>query len=837
MSRVPFAARLAWREGRGAGRHFAYLVACVALGVAALVAVATLGASVERTVARSARALMGGDVEIRSTRPLSAEADAALRAREIRGVARTRIVELAAMARAGEHSLLVELKAVEPGYPFYGAPVTDPAAPLASLVGAGRALVHESLLHRLGLAVGDHLRIGDADLAIAGRILQEPDRGTGVFQLGPRVLISADDLARTGLVQRGSRVRYRTLLRLPEDVDARAERDRVAAELTDPGLRVTTYREAQPGLRRFWDQLTTYLGLTGLVALLVGGIGVGTSVGAFVRGKLATIAVLKCLGAPWRRVLSVYLVQTAALGVAGSVVGAVVGSALPPLVAPLLGPLLPLPLEVAPSPLAVLRGVAMGLGVTLLSALWPLLEIRRVPPALILRREVEPRPPALRERLALVPIALGLAALAVWQAGSWKLGGLFVGAFAAGLAFLWGAARLAVLAARRLPRGRRGLAWRQGLANLGRPGSHAGVVLVTLGLAVMLVVSVAVLEGNLRRELDAGRTERAPAFFFIDVQADQVAAFEATVTRASGGTPPELIPVVRARLAAIRGAPVDADRGRRDEQWVLTREYVLTWAATPPGRDVVVAGRWWTPEEAARAALISVEDEIARTLGVGVGDTLTFDVLGVPITARIASLRKVDWRSLGANFFVIFAPGALEAAPRTYLATAHVAPAGEAALQWAVVAAFPNVTAIPVREVLERVGAVVDQIALAVRVVAAASVLAGLVVLAGALSVTRAERLYHSVVLKAVGATRAAIARIFAVEYVVLGAAAGLAGTALAGALAWGVQRWVLAVPWRWQPVTLAGGVLLSALLALAVGFLGTFRLLGRSPLTVLRGE
>jgi len=527
-------------------------------------------------------------------------------------------------------------------------------------------------------------------------------------------------------------------------------------------------------------------------------------------------------------------------------VGALVGSAVQPAVVPLLGPLLPLPLETAPSAPAVLRGIAMGVGVTLLSALWPLLAIRRVPPAFILRREVEPPRAAFRERLALVPIALGLAGLSVWQAGSWKVGGLFVGAFAGGLLLLWGAARLAVAgarwAARRSARpgaGRRrlgGLAWRQGVANLGRPGSHAGVVLVTLGLAVMLVVSVAVLEANLRRELDAGRTARAPAFFFIDVQADQVDAFRARVVAASGGTVPELIPVVRARLAAIRGAPVEPDRGKRDEQWVFTREYALTWAAVPPG-GTIVAGRWWTAAEAAREPLISVEDEIAKTLGVRVGDTLTFDVLGVPITARITSLRTVDWRSLGANFFVIFSPGALEAAPRTYLATAHVPPRAEAALQSAVVAAFPNVTAIPVREVLERVGGVIDQIAVAVRVVAAASVLAGLVVLAGALSVTRAERLYHSVVLKAVGATRGAIARIFAVEYAVLGAAAGLAGTALATLLAWGVQRWLLAVPWGWQPATLAAGVLLSGALAVAVGFLGTFRLLGRSPLAVLRGE
>jgi putative ABC transport system permease protein len=394
-------ARLAWREGRGAGRHFAYLVACVALGVAALVAVASLGAGVERTVTRSARALMGADVEVRSTRALSAGSEAALGALAREGIARTSVVELAAMARAGERTQLVELKAVGAGYPFYGAPVTDPAGPLPSLIGGGRALVHESLLERLGLAVGDRVRVGEAELPISGRILQEPDRGTGVFQLGPRVLIATDDLPGTGLVQRGSRVRHRALLRLPDGADAKAVRDRVARELTDPGLRVTTSREAQPGLRRFWDQLTTYLGLTGLVALLVGGIGVGTSVGAFVRGKLATIAVLKCLGAPWPRVLAVYLVQTAALGLAGSLVGALVGSAVQPAVAPLLGPLLPLPLETAPSAPAVLRGIAMGLGVTLLAALWPLLAIRRVPPAFILRREVEPPRPALRERLVL----------------------------------------------------------------------------------------------------------------------------------------------------------------------------------------------------------------------------------------------------------------------------------------------------------------------------------------------------------------------------------------------------------------------------------------------------
>jgi len=410
-----------------------------------------------------------------------------------------------------------------------------------------------------------------------------------------------------------------------------------------------------------------------------------------------------------------------------------------------------------------------------------------------------------------------------------------VAGFAGALAVLLGGARLVVAAARRSP-GLRSLVWRHALANLHRPGSHASAVMVTLGLAVTLIVAVALIDANLRGELGGHRKGDAPAFFFIDIQPDQVAAFGRLVSGEAGGAP-EVTPVVRSRLAAVNGVPVSPDLGRRDERWYLTREYVLTWAAFPPGHNTVVAGHWWTPEETRGEALLSVEEELARSLGVGLGDRLAFDIQGVPVSGRIASLRKVDWRSLGANFFVIFSPGALDGAPTTYLATARARREDEDRVQSAVVAAFPNVTVIPVREVLERLASVIDQIAAAVRLLAAVSLLTGLVVLAGALGVTRAERLYQSVLLKAVGATRGVIARMFAVEYALLGAAAGFAGTALAAALAWGVQRWALEVPWTWQPWTLAASVLGSAALALAVGFLGTFHLLGQAPLAVLRGE
>ncbi|HEX4994663.1 MAG TPA: FtsX-like permease family protein [Methylomirabilota bacterium] len=827
MSR--FVLRLAWRETRGAWRHFGYFFACITLGVSALVGVGSFADSLERTVARSAKSLMGGDVEVRSSQPLPGDA-AAL----IAGVATTRVREMVAMAQAGpSQSHIVELKAVEPGYPFYGALVTEPARPLETLIGGGRALVHDALLARFGLRLGDRFRVGDLELTITGVIQKEPDRAIGVFSLGPRVLIAGDDLDRTGLIRPGSRVRYRTLVRLPEGRDAQAFRDRLAAALP-AGQRVSTFGQAQPGLRRFWDQLTMYLGLTGLVALMVGGIGVAVSVNAFVRQKLASIAILKALGAGWRPLLATYLLQTALLGLGGSALGALLGSAVQPLLAPTLTRLLPIELTLSFSFRAVLSGLAMGVGVTLLYALWPLLQIRHVRPALILRMDIEPRLRGRRPWATALPLAAGLAGLALWQAGSWKIGALFAGGLAAALVLLALGARLVTALARRVRW--RSPAWRQGAANLHRPGSHAGPVLVSLGLAVMLVVSIALLDGSLRAQLVDRAPGSAPAFFFIDIQTDQAEPFARLVAAHGASAPAELTPVVRSRLAAVNGASIEG-RTRREDAWYLTREYVLTWAKEPPGHNTVVAGRWWTPEEAAREPLISVEEEIARQLGVGLGDTLTFDIQGVPVSARVTSLRHVDWRSLTSNFFVIFSPGALDGAPSTFIATVGAPPEQETRLQSAVVAAFPNITAIPIREVLERVGAVLDQIALAVRLVAAFSIGAGLIVMAGALAITRQQRLYQSVILKALGATRGFVSRVFAVEYALLGAAAGLAGSALAAGLAWVVLRFALEVPWRWAPGTLLAGVATATALALLVGFLGTRRLLGRRPLGVLRSE
>lgn len=841
-----FPLRMAWRQARGAWRQFVGFVACIALGVAALVSVGTFAASLERGLAREAKALTGGDLELRSARPLDAQAQGVLDRLRAVGATSTAVRELAAMARnpTNDRSLLVELKAVEPAYPLYGRVEAVPARPPGErLVGGRAALVERPLLERLGLAIGDPLVLGATRFTIVGVIEREPDRASPFVALGPRVMIDAGALESTGVLGYGSRVRYRTLVRLPEHASPRAAREAVERGIADPSVRVTAFDDARPGLRRFFSRLATYLGLVGLASLLVGGIGVASSVAMFVRRELATVAVLKCLGAESRTLLAAYLLQVQALGVLGSLAGAGLGVLIQPTLVRALQPFAPFALEPVWDGWTVGRGVLMGTLTALLCALWPLLAVRAVPPSLILRRDVEaaawraPRPWAVA-----LPVVAGLAALAFWQAGSLTLGAIFVGAALAALVVLTALSRSLVLLVGSLrPPG--GLAWRQGLAGLRRPGGHAGRIVVALGTGVMLLVAIALLEASLDRQLAFERQHEAPSFFFIDVQPDQRESFGRLVAATGGGVAPALTPIVRGRLAAIDGVPVtraliEAKRAAApDTVWYFTREYVLTFAAEPPPGSAITRGRWWTATEAIGRPRVSLEEEAAKHLGIAVGGTLAFQVQGVTVEVEVMSLRRVDWQSLTTNFFAILSPGALDGAPLTYVATVRVPATAETELQDRVVAAFPNVTAIPVRAVLERVATVLDQIGVAVRLIALFSIAAGITVMVSTLAATRYQRLQETVILKTLGATRGAVARAFAVEYACLGAVAGLGGTLLAAALAWVVLEFMLEVPWTLEPGTLAAGVVAATAVALAVGSLVTFRLLGRAPLAVLRQE
>ena len=853
---------MAWREARAGWRSFVGLLACVALGVGAVVGVAGFARSLGATLAREGRALMGGDLEVRAVRPLDVLGERAVRSLVARGAAVARVRELAAMARTADgRTLLVEVKAVDPAYPLYGRLETDPPREHAAVLGPAEALVHPALLERLGLHSGEALTIGGARFSVVGTVTREPDRPAGLLSLGPRVLVSEAGLDRTGLVRLGSRVRYRTLVRLPatagNSADGRAvlaERTALAGAIADPGVRVATFDDAQPGLRRLFGQVTTYLGLVGLTSLLVGGIGVASSVHTFVRSRLATVAILRALGATGRAVFTAYLLQTAAVGAVASAVGIAGGIGVAQLLAPLLAALLPVEVDPRISAGTAAEGLIVGIVTTLLCALWPLLQVRGVPALTVLRLPGTGSPvgdAAPRRRLdsgarrwnltpapMLVGVGIGgaLGALAVWQAGSLRIGGLYWAVGAAILGLLALAAVGGRRGAARLPRAR-SLAWRHGLANLHRPGSQAVGVVVALGVGVTLLTTVALLERALARQVDLEHRRDAPTFFFVDVQPDQAQAFKEAVAAIDDSGEPTLIPVVRARLVAINGRPiVRAEWEGRPDDWRVTREYVLTYGDEPPG-TVLTKGRWWTAAEATVRPRVSVEDEAARALGVDRGGTLAFDVQGVRVEAEVHNLRHVDWQSMSANFFVIFSAGALDQAPQTYLATARVPRERETAVQEAVARTFPNVTAVPVRDVLERVQGVLEQIAVAIRIVALFVAGAGLVVMTGALAASRYRRLAESVLLRTLGATRGLVLRAAAVEYGCLGLVAGLAGAALGSAVAAVILRLLLELSWRPEPAILAGAALAATILATTVGLLGTFRLLGRKPLPVLRRE
>ena len=883
MNLFPF--RMAWRETRAAWRHFLYFFVCITLGVAAVVAVGLFGSTVERTVTREARGLMGGDLEVRLSHALSDHGQNVLRSLQQRGIGMTHVSELVAMAAAERKTQIIELKAVNDGYPFYGSLKVEPPLGLPALLNPTPdtcpssapcfgAVVQESFLIRMNLGIGGHVKIGEALFTITGILRKEPDRSAGAFSLGPRVLISREGLEASALIKPGSRVRERHLLRIPASMAPDALVYELRGRLTGESARVLPYRDAQPQLRRFLDQLARYLGLVGLTALFVGGIGVASSVGAFLKEKLQTIAVLKTLGADSHTIIRTYLIQALLLGLIGSVAGAILGATVQTILPPLLKELLPVDLlDLAqPSPLwsvasapPLLKGTALGILTTLLFTLWPLLTIRDIRPASIFRRTVEPTIPAsssssaspvwrwvrrlnLDDPIRLISgigIALGLAGLAIWQAGTWSIGSIFMGALlVAVLTLQLGARGLVHIVS--LSGRPRSLALRQALSNLHRPGSQAVGIMVSVGIGVMVIVAVSLLEAQLTDQLGENRPADAPTFFFIDIQPDQNEAFRNLLAEQVPHARVESTPLVRSRLHALNGQrvqteeSVEHDQGRereRGKSWYFTREYVLTALDQMPKDNTIVKGRWWKPGEVFSTPRVSIEEEAARNLGLDVGSIVELDIQGTTLAAEVNSIRKVEWSNFSTNFYMILSPGSLEAAPITYVATIKVPPEMEVPLQQAVVAAFPNVTAINIGDVMDTFVQMLERLSLAIRTVALFCILSSGIVMAGALAATRYRRLYESVVLKALGATRGLIACSFAAEYALLGAAAGLIGTVLASVLSWAVLTYILDLSWALQLHVLAAGLGLTILLTLAVGFLSTFRILGHPPLSVLRHE
>ncbi|HEY6085639.1 MAG TPA: FtsX-like permease family protein [Nitrospira sp.] len=885
-----FELKMAWRETRGSWRHFAYFFVCIAVGVGALVAVALFASHVERAVTKEARGLLGGDIEIRASHPLSASGEQVLSELAERGIATTRVSELVAMtAGTGSDTTepsgsrrvpqIVELKAVEATYPFYGALKLEPAQPLDRLlhsdpIACGNApclgaVAQEALLLRMGLTLGDRLKIGQATFLLTGIVRMEPDRMANAFSLGPRVIISQEGLKAAELIKPGSRVRERRLLKVPSDLSVELLRTDLRARLASDSVRVSGYRDAQPQIKQFLEQLSRYLGLIGLTSLFIGGLGVAMSIHAFVREKLRTIAILKTVGASSAMVIRTYVVQASCLGLLGSFTGMAAGiilqTVLPPLLADVFASEILKQLGVsselsADSVWPLIKGGLLGLLATLLFTMWPLLGIRDIKPAAIFRREVELNPTEeagsrwrgwiLRDKLKWLigsTLLAGLGGLSIWQAGNMKVGALFVAGLVLAVMLLFFCAKILIFWLRRLP-SPPSLSLRYAIGNLARPGQQTTGILIAIGVSVTIILTVSLVEKALLRQVGETRPVDAPTFFFIDIQPDQAQGFVKLIHQQTGGLEPELTPLVRSRLHMLNGEPVkmeedqdqnenrDESQDDRRKQWYLSREYVLTYLNRLPKGNTIVRGAWWEPGHSGRT-LVSVEEEAAKAMGLEIGSIMEFDIQGTTVSAEVSSIRKVDWGNFSTNFYMILSPGSLEGAPLTYVGTIHVPRMEEVPVQQAVVTAFPNVSAIHVGDVLENFGRVLDRLSFAIRAVALFCLVAGGFVMASALAATRYRRLYESVILKSLGATRALLAGTFAVEYLLLGFVGGTIAVGLSSALSWLLLTHIFELSWSVQPAVLFTGLLSTMLLTLTIGFLSTFQLLGQRPLAILRHE
>ncbi len=846
MSPLRFLAlRFALREMRGGVRGFYVFLACIALGVMAIAGVGSFAKSLTDGIAREGRVILGGDVAFalihRETEPREREF---LAARGQLSVAAT----MRAMARVdGDRTALVEIKAVDGVYPLYGSVALDPEMPLSGAL-AGRddvfgVVADPALIARLDLKVGDRFTVGGANLQLRAALTTEPDRLAGGIGFGPRLMMSIEALRQTGLLQPGSLVRWHYRLKLPDNnaSDAGVTKlvETARAQMPDAGWEIRTRTNASPALERNVERFSQFLTIVGLTALLVGGVGVANAMRGHLDKKRDTIAAMKALGATGSRVVAIYLTQALLVALIGAAFGLAIGAALPFAVAWSVGSILPLPVEPSLHPGELLLALLYGMLTALAFALWPLGRAHDVPVSALFRDEIggTRRLPRKSYMAATILVGTALAAFAVALAFDRKIAAIFVASAAAVFILLRVVAFGLMAIARRLPHSRI-TALRLALANIHRPGALTPTVVLSLGLGVAVLVTVIQIDGNLREQFMAALPEKAPAFFFVDIQSADAARFDDFIKARAPEAKLERVPMLRGRVVSINGVKAEDLKPAENAAWVLQSDRGLTYTGEVPAGSRVVEGEWWGPNYQG-PPLISFEKKLAEGLGAKIGDEVTVNVLGRNITGRISNLRNVDWQSLGINFVLVYSPGVLSGAPHTHIATLTY-PGGsttrqEKALLKAVADAFPAVTSVRVKDALDAVGGIVTNLVLAVRIASLITLFSAMLVLGGALAASHRSRVYDAVILKTLGATRARLITAYALEYLMLGMATAVFGVAAGSLAAWMVVTEVMTLKFIWLP----GPALLAALGALGVtltfGLFGTFTALGQKPAPVLR--
>ena len=846
---------MAWRESRAARRRLLLLTASVTVGVAALVAINSFTDNLRSTAQSQARVLLGADIQVRGHKPFSPRAtrmvDSATGCSSVPCSSVSTVISFSAMAYVPrtEGTRLVQVEGIAGTYPFYGTIRTDPTEAWDQLQSSRNVIVDPSLLTVLNARVGDSLALGEARFLITGTIVDVPGDVGVRTAFGPRIYVPAQHLDETGLLVAGSRYDYEKYLKLGEgdpEAVARRLRQALAAEL----ITVRTVAEDQANLDEALDQLGRYLGLVALIALLLGGLGVASAVHVFIRRKLETIAILRCLGAGSGQLFLIYLIQAGGMGLIGSTLGALAGIVLQLTLPLVLADFLPVDVTFSVSWPAVITGVGTGLLVAILFALLPLLGVRRVSPLVVLRRPFE----EVRRTgidfwkfpvfLLLAASVIGLAALQVGNLVSGVFFAVGIGIILGVLAF---AGFLLTRALRRWFPRRLPYLWRQGLANLYRPANQTLAVLLSLGFGTVLLSTLYLVQSNLLREFRLGAHGPRPNLVFFDIQPSQRQPIEEQI-RAAGHPQEPAVPIVPMRILSVKGRPLEAilrdsnlvgEDGQPLSRWPFRHEYRSTYRDTSVSSEKTVLGKWWTPGQADTTVVpISVEVEVAGELGVTVGDTMVWDIQGLPLTTRIVNLREVNWARFEPNFFVVFPEGPLAEAPQMYVLLTRVTnPVELGTLQRRVIERFPNVTALDLTQLQVSLERLIDRVVLVIRFMALFSLATGAVVLVGAVATSRYQRVREGVLLKTLGATKRQIGGILAVEYFALGTLAVLTALLLSGGAGWLIMKFVFDTPFAIPLGPLAWLALGVIGLTLGVGLANSLEVVRKTPLEVLRTE
>ena len=830
---------IARRELRGGLRGFRVFLACLALGVAAIAAVGTLRTGIQQGLADQGAVILGGDAEMRFTYR-AADADERTWMDRI-ATKVSEVYDFRSMALIDNDQALTQIKAVDAAWPLTGAAALDPPIPVAEALsdqnGLPGAIMDPVLIDRLGLAIGDQFRLGTQSFRLTAALTREPDSASTGFTLGPRTVVRSDALATSGLLASGSMYETRYRLVLPPEADMQALETQTEATFRDKGMRWTDSRNAAPGIERFVENIGSFLVLVGLAGLAVGGVGISAAIRSYLDGKVETIATLKTLGAEGGLIFRSYLWQTALLSALGILIGLALGAVIPLLAAPLIEASLPFPAEIRLSPMALLEAAFYGALSALIFTLLPLARTERIRPAALYRGGSGTRAwPRKRYLAALALLSVALIGTATWFSGIPELALGAAGGVLGALLILSLAALGLRKAARRLTRTRltRGRpATRAALAAIGAPRSDASSVILSLGLGLSVLAAVGQIDWNLRQAIATDLPTRAPAFFFVDIQPDQLDPFLALMKGNPAVTETETAPMLRGVITQINGKPA---RDVAGDHWVVRGDRGITYAATPGEKTRITAGTFW-PEDYTGDPQISFAAEEAAEIGLKLGDTMTVNILGRDLTATITSFREVDFSNAGMGFVMTLNPSALAGAPHTHIATVYAPPEAEGAILKAVTKTWPNITAIRVREAVDRVAEALSAIATATAWAAAGTLLTGFVVLIGAAAAGERARIYESAILKTLGATRGKILASFALRSALMGAAAGVVAVIAGGISGWAVMTFVMDTTYRFEPVSAIGIVLGGILATLLAGLFFALRPLSARPAQTLRAQ